>query len=308
MAEEIVVIGYGPVGKATVARLKGRAVRVAQRNRPQDLPEGVAFTACDVLDEASVHAALKGASQIVLSIGFAYERAVWREAWPKAMANVLKAAEHEKARIVFVDNLYMYGPQTVPLREDMSLADYGAKPAVRAAITRQWMEAHESGRVKVTALRAPDFYGPGVKNSHLGDLAFGHMAKGKSPMLIVDPDQQHAFAYVPDIARGVVSLLDAPDDTFGQAWHIPSAPTQTTREILALGARLLDQPLKITAIPMVLLPLMGLFMPLMKEMAEMRFQWDRPYDVDASKFAKRFWSDATPFEIGVRETLRSFAK
>ena len=306
MNNEILVIGYGPVGKATVAKLKGRKVRVAQRTVPKDLPEDAGFTRCDVLDAASVRAAVKGTSQIVLSIGFAYERAVWRDAWPKAMANVLDAAEAEGARIVFVDNLYMYGPQTVPLREDMALAAYGAKPAVRAAITRQWMAAHDSGRVKVTALRAPDFYGPDVRTSHLGDLAFGTMAKGKSPMLIVDPDQPHAFAYVPDIARGVVSLLDAPDEDFGQAWHIPCASIHTPREILAIGAAQIGRKPKVIAIPMGLLPLMGLFMPLMKEMAEMQFQWDRPYEVDASKFAERFWSDATPFEQGVQETLKSF--
>ena len=125
-------------------------------------------------------------------------------------------------------------------------------------------------------------------------------------MLIAKPDQPHAFAYVPDIARGVVSLLDAPDDDFGQAWHIPCAPITTPREILSIGAQSLGQKLKITSIPLWTLSLFGLFMPFMKEMVEMRFQWDRSYDVDSSKFAKRFWSNATPFEIGAAETARSF--
>ena len=305
MKDEILVIGYGPVGKATVAQLRGRAVRVAQRNTPKDLPKDVSFTPCDVLNAVSVLEAAKGASQIVLAIGFPYHRAIWRMNWPKAMANVLTAAEAVKARLVFVDNLYMYGPQTAPLREDMALQDYGAKPAVRAVITRQWMAAHGAGRVKVAALRAPDFYGPGVAQSHLGDLAFGNIARRKNAMVIINPDVPHAFAYVPDIARGVASLLDAPDDAFGQAWHIPSAPLRTTREILAMGANTLVKPLSISAIPMWLLPVLGLFMPLLKEMAEMRFQWDRPYDVDASKFANRFWADVTPLEVGVAETVRA---
>lgn len=224
------------------------------------------------------------------------------------MENVLAAAAEVKARIVFVDNLYMYGPQTEPLRETMALQDYGAKPAVRTAITRQWMAAHQSGRVTFAALRAPDFYGPGVKNSHLGALAFGHLANGKTPMLVVDPDRPHAFAYVPDIARGVIALLDAPDADFGQAWHIPSAPMRTPREILALATGTRNQKLRITTVPMFLFPLLGLFMPFMKEMSEMRFQWDRPYDVDASKFAERFFSDVTPLEVGAVETLKSFTK
>lgn len=304
----ILVMGYGPVGKSVVAKLSGSPVMVAQRHRPIDLPEGIPFVACDVLDAQSAHDAVKGATQIVLAIGFNYERSSWRANWPRAMENVLEAAANAHARIVFVDNLYMYGPQTAPLREDMALQDYGVKPAVRAQITRQWISAHQSGRVKVAALRAADFYGPGVKNSHLGDLAFGNLAKGKKPMMIVDPDQQHAFAYVPDIARAVISLLDAPDEEFGQAWHIPSAPLMTPRQILALALQGRMKQLSITAIPVRLLPLMGLFIPFMREMIEMRFQWDRQYAVDASKFARRFWGNATPFEVGSIETLRSFKK
>lgn len=132
----------------------------------------------------------------------------------------------------------------------MALQDFGAKPTVRAAITRQWIEAHKAGRVKVAALPAPDFYGPGVTQSHLGDVAFGNLVIGKSVMLIVNPEQPHAFAYVPDIARGVVSLLDAPDDDFGQAWYIPCAPMTTPREILSIGAQSLGQKLKSTSIPL----------------------------------------------------------
>jgi hypothetical protein len=41
-------------------------------------------------------------------------------------------------------------------------------------------------------------------------------------------------------------------------------------------------------------------------MGEMRFQWDRPYRVDSSRFAKRFWSDATPFEVGAPATALWF--
>lgn len=279
---------------------------MAQRHQPADLPANVPFTRCDVLDAASVLEAAKGASQIVLTIGFSYDRTTWRTHWPKAMENVLVAAEAVNARVVFVDNLYMYGPQTAPLREDMALQDYGAKPAVRAAITRRWMEAHKSGRVKVAALRAPDFYGPGVTQSHLGGLAFGNLAKGKRALMIINPDQPHAFAYVPDIARGVISLLDAPDGDFGQAWHIPSAPMQTAREILTMGAKMLGRRLSLTAIPMGLFPVLGIFMPVLNEMREMHFQWDRPYEVDATKFVKRFWADATPLEVGAAETVKSF--
>ncbi|MFX8393257.1 hypothetical protein ABTL67_19335, partial [Acinetobacter baumannii] len=84
----------------------------------------------------------------------------------------------------------------------MGLTTYGAKPAVRADITRQWMAARD--RVRFAALRAPDFYGPGIGAlSHFGDLGFGALAKGQPATLVIPPDRPHTFAYVPDIARAI---------------------------------------------------------------------------------------------------------
>jgi nucleoside-diphosphate-sugar epimerase len=137
-------------------------------------------------------------------------------------------------------------------------------------------------------------------------MALGALAKGKPAMMIVDANQKHDFAYVPDIGRGVLSLLNAPDEDFGQAWHLPCAPIQTPREILSLASLYTGKPLKLSALPMAFLPFLGLFNSMMAEMAEMRFQWDRTYQVDATKFAKRFWNDPTPFSVGVAATLKVY--
>jgi nucleoside-diphosphate-sugar epimerase len=304
MSGEIGVIGYGAVGAATVARLAaaGRPVFVAQRHAPANLPPGVDFRRCDALDADSVRAAVAGAAQVVAAIGFPYVGAVWREAWPRTMTNFVDACAAGQARLVFFDNLYMYGPQTAPLRETTPLQPWGVKPAARVAATRIWMAASEAGRLRVAALRAPDFYGPGAPLSHLGDTAFGAIVRGGRASFIGSPDTPHDFAYVPDCAHAVVTLLDAPDDAYGQAWHVPCAPTRTPREILALGAAAIGVAPKAVGLPPALVGPLGLFVPPLRELAEMRFQWDRPYRVDSSKFARRFWSDATPFEAGAPAT------
>ena len=309
MEGSILVLGYGPCGQATVEALHhaGRNVIVAQRNRPAALPPGVAFKACDLTDAAAVRQAVAGVAQVVLAIGLPYDRRVWRDNWPGIMTNVLDACEAAGARLVFVDNLYMLGPQRAPLREDMPLTDHGGKPAVRSAVTRLWMAAAAQGRVKVADLRPPDFYGPGVTNSHLGSLGLQALALGKAATLIAPPETPHDFAYVPDIARATVTLLDAPDADFNQVWNMPCAPTRTPRQILDLGAAALGRRAKIRTIPLGLLPLLGLLSPMMREVSEMRFLFDRPYHVDASKWTQRFWSDVTPFEVGVPATIRSFA-
>ncbi|MGA9846118.1 MAG: NAD-dependent epimerase/dehydratase family protein [Roseiarcus sp.] len=308
MSGRITIFGLGPCGRATLTRLlaQGREVMVAQRRAPPDLPKGTHFAPCDALDRESVLEATQGSEQIVVAIGFPYEGKVWREAWPKAIGNFVAACEATGARMVFIDNLYMYGPQTSPLIETMPLTSYGAKPAARSAATRIWMEAAAAGRARVAALRPPDFYGPNVGLTFLGDTTIGAMARGKSAFFIGSPDIPHDYAYVPDIARAATALLDAPDSAFGQSWHVPCAPTRTTRDILKIAADALGVRLRLNILPEGLLGAAGLFSPFLRELKEMRFTWDRPYRVDASKFAKAFWSDATPFETGVRETALSF--
>lgn len=306
--ELVTVFGYGPTGEATIARLhaRGTPVRLVQRRRPASLPAGVEFLPCDVLDAAQVRSAMAGAAQAVVTIGFEYRGKIWRETWPKAMRNLLAAAEAAQVRVVQIDNLYMYGPQDEPLHEDMSLTSYGVKPAVRAQVTRMWQKAAREGRVRWAALRAPDFYGPGVRNSHMGDTGFVPIAAGKPAMVLMAPDLPHSVAYVPDIARAAVSLLDAGDDAFNQAWHVPCAPVRTPRELFQIGADAAGVKLRITAMPQPMLVLLGAVAPMLRELSEMRFTWNRPYHVDATKFARRFWSDATPFETGIPATIRSY--
>lgn len=308
MTGRITMFGYGPVGHAIAARLvaEGREVIVAQRRAPPRLPKGATFAPADALDRDAVIKAASGAEQFVVAIGFPYSGIVWRDAWPKAIANFVAVCQATGARMVFIDNLYMYGPQTTPLIETMRLSDTGWKPAARSAATRVWMAAAAAGEARVAALRAPDFYGPGVGNSFLGDTSIGKLAQGKAAVFVGSPGVLHDYAYVPDIARAATTLLAAPDSAFGQAWHVPCAPTPTTRDILKIAAESLDVKLRISALPAWMLGASGMFSPLLRELQEMRFQWDRPYQVDASRFTQAFWSDVTPFETGVPETALAF--
>ena len=308
MNGRIVIFGYGPTGRATADRLlaEGREVVVAQRSAPASLPKGATFVACDALDRDAVIRTARQGEQFVVTIGFPYSGKVWLDVWPKTIGNFVAACEATGARMAFIDNLYMYGPQTAPLTETTPLSSYGRKPAARAAATRIWMEACAEGRARVVAVRAPDFYGPGVALSHLGDTSIGAMARGKAAFFLGSPDIPHDYAYVPDIARAVTTLLAAADSAYGQAWHVPCAPTRTTRQILQLAADALGDRLRLSALPEFLLGPLGLFVPILKERKEMGFTFDRPYRVDASKFARTFWSDPTPFEEGVPKTALAF--
>lgn len=103
-----------------------------------------------------------------------------------------------------------------------------------------------------------------------------------------------------------MTLLDAPNDAFGQAWNMPCAPTRSPREILAMGAATLHRKLRIWAVPLWLMRPLGLVYRMAGEVADVGFTWDRPYLVDGGKFTRRFGFVATPFEVGMATTAYAF--
>jgi nucleoside-diphosphate-sugar epimerase len=305
----VAIIGYGAVGRETAKLLlaRGDEVRIAQRKRPAALPEAAEFVATDVLNADSVRRACAGCGAVICCIGFPYDSRVWAKAWPAAMDNMLAACAGERARFIFADNLYMYGPQDRPLTEDMPLTDHGRKPKVRASITQAWQRAHAEGRVEAVAVRASDFYGPDVETSVLSSFGVKRLMQGKAALIPYSPDHPHDYAYVPDVARALVTLLDAPADTYGQAWHVPNAPTGTLRSHIVKAAKMIGVAPRLTVLPRAMLHVIGLFDRQVYELIEMSFQTDRPYIVDASKFARRFSGDATNFDAGLQATIASYA-
>jgi nucleoside-diphosphate-sugar epimerase len=299
------VIGYGGVGRATAFILanRGDAVRIVQRKKPKSLPDRCTFQAADSLDREAAIRACESVDTVICCLGFPYDSGLWSRVWPQAMTHLLDGCSASGARLVFADNLYMYGPQSKPLTEEMSLTNYGRKPALRAEITTLWKSAHDAGRVRAVAVRASDFYGPDTATSVLSVFGVARLLANKPALLPYSPQHPHDFTYVPDFARALVTLADAPDEAFGQAWHVPNAPTRTTRELLTLAASLIGVRARISVLPSALVPIIGFFSKEVGETAEMRFQWNRPYLVDTSKFARRFWNDPTPFESGLRDTI-----
>lgn len=299
------VLGAGPMGRSLTNALveRGRAVRVVTRSgRATGLPPAVEVAAADLSVEADARRACAGAGIIYACMGMPYEK--WTASWPPLMAGMLAGAEAAGARFIFMDNLYMYGPQMngTPLTEDLPLTSYGKKPATRARITRMWQKAHASGRVEAAAVRASDFYGPGVHNAVLGDFSFGRIAAGKAAQVVGEIDHLHSYAYVPDIARALISVGEADDGAMGQAWHVPNADDRTTRELLKMFAAEMGRRLKVQVAGKLMLDIAGLFNGNLGEMKEMMFQWTHPYRVDSSKFEMAFWNDPTPFEEGIRKT------
>jgi len=305
----IAVAGYGAVGREIAQRLSARGdeILIVQRQKPSTLPKNAKFKQANLEGANETKAALAGIGTVVCAVGIPYVSKIYTRVWPIVMRNMLDACGETGARFVFVDNLYMYGPVSQPMTEDTPLTSYGRKPRVRAEITRMWQEAHNNGRVRAVAVRASDFYGPNVPTSVLSTQGVVRLLNGKSAIAPYPADNPHDITYIPDFARAVETLIDAPDDAYGQAWHVPNAPTRTLRELMMLAATMIGVPPRVTVLGPILGRLLGLFRQDVRELGEMRFQWDRPYLVDTTKFTQRFWHDPTPFEQGLKSTIAYYS-
>ena len=299
-----VVYGTGAVGMSVMDELvqNGRRVRMVNRSGRASVPESVEVVGGDAADPTFTREASAGASVVYFALNPPYDK--WPELFPPLQAGVLEGAASAGARLIAIENLYMYGlTGGRPLTEDLPYAPNTRKGTIRARMSEELMEAHTSGRVQVAIGRASDFFGPRVIASAAGEQVFGRAVEGKSAQVAGDPNQPHTYTYAPDIGRGLV-ILGEREEALGQAWHLPSPETVTTRQFVEMIFEEVGKPARIQAAPKIVLRVMGLFNPGMREMIEMLYEFEEPFVVDHSKFEQAFGERATPLKEAIGETVR----
>jgi nucleoside-diphosphate-sugar epimerase len=299
-----VVFGTGPVGLAVMDELvsKGKRVRMVNRSGRADVVEGVEIVGGDAADPTFAREVSVGASVVYFALNPPYDK--WPELFPPLQAGVLEGASSAGAKLVAVENLYMYGTTGGrPITEDLPYAPNTRKGTVRARMSEELIEAHKSGKVRVAVGRASDFFGPRVLTSAAGEQVFGRAVAGKSAQVAGDPDQPHTYTYAPDIGRGLV-VLGEREEALGRAWHLPSSETVTTRRFVETIFEEVGKPARVQVAPKILLRAMGLFNPPLRETIEMLYEFEEPFVVDHSAFERTFGMHATPLRDAIRETVR----
>lgn len=304
------IFGAGQVGMTLMEQLVQCGVAVTLVNRrgqsEETLPAGATITAGDLTDAANVTRLAQDAEVVFMTAQPDYTR--WPELWPPLMQSVIAGMARTKARLVFVDNLYMYGPTGgQPIREDLPYAATGRKGRTRAAVAKMLLDAHAAGQVRATIGRASDFYGPRAKDTAVfGERFFAAIAAGKPVDLFGNPDLPHTYTYVPDFARALITLSEH-DTAYGRAWHVPNAETVSTRSLLKQFETALHKPVKSRVASPMMLSLIGLFVPIVREMKEMAYEFDEPYCVDDSQFRAAFGAQTTALDEAVAATTAWFA-
>lgn len=300
-----IIFGTGPLAQATLHALlkRGRSVKMVNRSgkRPENVPSEVEIIAGDAYSSDFTRQVTQGAAVVYQCAQPEYHQ--WVTQFPPLQTSILEGAAANGARLIVGENLYMYGDTDgKPLREDLPYAAHTRKGKVRAAMANQLLEAHRSGKVRVSMARGSDFYGPGVLGSALGERTFFPLLQGKPAEVTGKLDLPHTYTYIGDFGEAL-AVLGERDEALGQAWHVPNPPALTQRELVTLFFKEARLEPKFSVMGKFMLMMGGLFIPAAREMVEMAYEFEKPFLVDASKFIKTFGDIATPYDVTVKETL-----
>lgn len=301
-----VIFGSGPLGLAVMDALTARGytnITVVNRRGAVDetLPAGVSVVAGDATDPDDVARITEGAAVVFQCAQPGY--AEWPEKFPPIIEGIVAGVSRTGARLIFGDNLYMYGPTGgAAITEDLPYAATGRKGRTRAEIAHLLLDAHSAGTVRVAIGRASDFYGPRVEGSAVGDVVFEAALQGKTVNALGDVTLPHTYTYIRDFGDALVTLAEH-DEALGQVWHVPNAPAGSTQEFVDMVGQAAGKPVKIRTAGRGMLTVMGLFVPEVREMKEMYYEFAEPYVVDDSKFRATFGGSATPLADGIEATV-----
>lgn len=297
-----VVTGAGPVGWTVAEQLAaaGRRVRILTRSGSGPDHPLIEKMTIDVSDPSALGEVCSGAAAVFHCIHASrYDAGVWARELPAAELSVLAAAGRAGAVVVFPESLYSYSAPGHIMLEDGPRRAEGGKRGVRTAL----LAARAASATATVSVVSGDFFGPRVRSAHAGERMVRPVTAGRHLQVIGRADQMHSFTYVPDLAAAMIAAADRPQ-LWNQVWHAPTGPALTQREIAgafakAAGAR---AP-RVTAVPGWALRTMAVFSPAMRELAEMLYQFERPFVMDSRASQAALALAPTPLDEAAAATV-----
>lgn len=305
MSVNHVVLGTGAIGRAIMEELvsRGESVRLVNRSaKMAETPAGVEVVASDLYDPAKVREVTRGAKVVYQAAQPHYYE--WPEKFPPLQKSIIAGLAGSGAKLVIVENVYMYGEMNgKAFTEESPYNAHTRKGKVRGEISSAAFEAHRQGRLRVTAGRGGNFFGPWGLDSTMGERVFYPLLNGKAASLVGRKDLPHTHTYVRDFGKALV-ILGERGEADGQAWHVPNdQPTMTQGELVRLFAEEAGVEPKMSTMGKLMMSIGGLFIPEAKESIEMMYEYQKPFVIDSSKFERAFGMKPTPIREAIQETV-----
>jgi nucleoside-diphosphate-sugar epimerase len=304
------ILGAGGVIADGLAKeLIRNNIRTRTVSRNPKMIVGAEWIQADITDMQQTIRAIGNSEVVYLCIGLKYDFAVWRKQWPRIMDNVIEACGEAGAKLIFFDNVYMYGKVDGPMTEETPYNPSSKKGDLRARIATQLMSQVRKGNIVASIARAADFYGPGAdKTSVPNMLVFANLAQKKRAQWLANTSVKHSFTYTPDAVKALW-LLGQDKDSWNQTWHLPTASNPLTgKQFVQFAAESLQiEPRMITLGPL-MIRLGGWFNKTIAELNEMLYQYKYEYLFDSSKFENAFHFNPTPYPEGIKATASLFLR
>lgn len=312
MSKVLVLGATGGIGGEVARQLSaaGWEVRALTRDLIKARSQNPVFTWLkgDALNRDDVIAAARGCAVIVHGVNPPGYRK-WAEWVLPMIDNSIAAAICEGATVVLPGTVYNFGPEVFPvLREDSPQHPQTRKGAIRVQLEQRLLHASRQG-ARVLIVRAGDFFGAQAANSWFSQ---GLVKPGKPVSTVSYPGARgvaHQWAYLPDVARTMVALLErrASLDAFAcfhMAGHIDRDGMQMVQAIQRVVLRRTGQQPSVGSFPWWLLKLAAPFVVTFRELQEMRYLWQTPLCMDNQRLVEVLGSEPhTPLEHAVEATL-----
>lgn len=312
MSKVLVLGATGGIGGEVARQLKAAGWEVCALTRDVDKARsqqpGFAWLKGDALNRDEVTAAARGCAVIVHAVNPPGYRN-WAEQVLPMIDNTIAAAVAQGATVVLPGTVYNFGPDAFPvLREGSPQHPQTRKGAIRVQLEQRLLHASRQG-ARVLIVRAGDFFGAQAANSWFSQ---GLVKPGKPVSTVSYPGVRgvaHQWAYLPDVARTMVALLErrASLDAFAcfhMAGHIDGDGMQMVQAIQRVVLRRTGQPPSVGNFPWWLLKLAAPFVVTFRELQEMRYLWQTPLCMDNQRLVEVLGSEPhTPLERAVEATL-----
>ncbi|KIC65976.1 epimerase [Pseudarthrobacter phenanthrenivorans] len=302
MPDIYVVTGAGPVGWTVAEQLadRGRQVRILTRSGNGPEHALIERIKGDAKDPAVLRTAFADAKAVFHCIhGSAYTAAAWRAELPAAEQAVLSAAQEVGAVVVFPESLYSYSEPDRLITEAGPRRATGGKRGVRTDL----LQAREASATPTVSVVAADFFGPRVRMAHAGERMVGPILAGRNVSVLGSARQPHSFTYVPDLAGAMIAAADQPS-AWNAVWHAPTGPARTQKELVAAFAAAAGRPTpKVRVLPGWVLRAAAAFSRDARELAEMLYQFERPFVMDSAASEAALGVTHTPLEAAVAATV-----
>jgi nucleoside-diphosphate-sugar epimerase len=281
----IVLGGAGQFGRAAAMAFGAAGWQVASlvRGRSATLSApGTEIVEVDARDRSAVVAAAAGADVVLHALNVPYTE--WQYLAVPFAETAIAAARDNGATLVVPGNVYNYGAGMPPrLDEATAMQPTSRKGELRIEIEERLRQAAAAG-TRTVILRAGDFFGADALGSWFDRVVIKHIEVGRltypGPLDVV-----HEWAYLPDLAEALVRLVAArerlePFAQFGFAGH-----AVTGRAFTAAISRACRREFKADYMPWRMLKLMGIVVPVFRELSEIEYLWSTPHAIDGARLA-----------------------